>query len=335
MTSLWSSDLHLNEVSRDQYRWEILTWLEKRALELGVDFIGLGGDTCDAKDRHPASLVNRLTDFFGKSSAHWVILVGNHDYIDPNTPFFRYLDHFENVQLIYEPTVLHLPVADKKTSTLLLPASRDWETLWPPNFENQYDHIFMHGTFAGTTSETGFVLPGIPVEFFGQANFNQLYSGDIHTPGVIADFMEYIGSPYRVHFGDVYQPRVLHIGKSKTVDLFPEMKSRHVALVRGPEDLENFEEVRPNDQVKIRVRLKRAELPEWRKIRAMVLAEAEHLEWEVCGIELLEVTTTRHRPGETLSDNTRKSPEGYLRDYAEKQKWSKPIIDFGMTLLKG
>jgi DNA repair exonuclease SbcCD nuclease subunit len=337
MTCLITSDLHFNETLRDSYRWDILPWLEKKATELEVDFIFVGGDITDAKDRHSATLVNRLTDFLAKSKHHWVIIAGNHDMISPDTPFFRYLDHFKNIKLIYEPTVLHLPVGNKKTSTLLLPASRDWETLWPPNFGNKYDYIFMHGTFAGTKSESGFELPGMPVSFFSGVEFNLLYSGDIHTPGIICeqDFMEYIGAPYRVHFGDVYNPRVIHIGEKVTNDIHPPMKSRHVIVVRGPQDLEHYNEIYPGDQVKLRVRLKRAEFTEWRKIRAAVLAEAKRLEWEECGIELLELSTIRHRLGEIPTENTHKTPEDYLREYAAKQKWSKQITDFGLTLLKG
>lgn len=340
MTSLWASDLHLNELARDQYRWEILPWLERTATELKVDFIGLGGDTADAKDRHPASFVNRLTDFFADSKFEWVILSGNHDYVEPNTPFFRYLTHLPNVLWIIEPTSRMLPVDSKKRKTLLLPSTRDWATLWPPLLDNQeYDYIFMHGTFAGTMSENGFELPGMPHDLFAKTTFKHLYAGDIHTPGPIAEGMEYIGAPYRVHFGDTYEPRVVYLGESDNQDsLFPGLKSRHVVVVRGLDDLGRTEEVLSGDQVKIRVRLKRSEFPEWRKIRLEILAEAARLEWEVCGIELLELKVVRHRPGEEPQEGAtpvRKTPEEYLQDYAANQRWKKPVVDFGLTLLKG
>jgi DNA repair exonuclease SbcCD nuclease subunit len=336
LTSLWSSDLHLNEVPRDSFRWDILPWLERTALNLKVDFIGLAGDTVDTKDRHPASLVNRLTDFFAKSKNQWVILPGNHDYIDPNTPFFRYLSHFPNVSWINEPTKAVLPVDDIGRNVLLLPATKEWGRLWPKHLEQAYEYIFMHGTFAGTKSETGFELPGIPVEFFGSASFDYLYSGDIHTPGKISDGMYYIGAPYRVHFGDTYNPRVLHIGQSTTKDLVPPLKSRHVAVVRKAEDLVKFGEIEPEDQVKIRVRLKRSEFPEWRTIRSEIVAEAERLKWEICGVELLELTSVRRRvDGPQESESIRKGPEDYVRDYAKTQKLKQPVIDYGLKLLRG
>ncbi len=96
-----------------------------------------------------------------------------------------------------------------------------------------------------------------------------------------------------------------------------------------------FPEVQEGDQVKIRVRLKRSEFPEYRKIRSEILAEAEGTcGWQVCGIELLEMTTVRRRLDEPqVQDELAKTPEQYIRDYATAQKWREAEIKFGLKLL--
>lgn len=336
MTSIWSSDLHLNDVPRDSYRWEILPWLEKEATSRGVDFVGLAGDLTDAKDRHAASLVNRVADFLATSKVRWLIVTGNHDFIDPLTPFFRFLGHLPNVQWIVGPYVTQLPVDDRSCKTLLLPATRDWETEWASHLGGVYDYIFMHGTFAGTKSENGFELPGIERTFFADTTFGRLYAGDIHTPGLIEEGMEYIGAPYRVHFGDTYTPRAIYLGK-QSCNMHPPMRSRHVVVVRGPQDLEKFEEVAEGDQVKLRVRLKRSEFPDWRKIRSEIVVGAESLGWEICGIELLAMSPVRRRLQEGPQENQqlRKTPGEHLREYATAQKWKESVIEYGLSLLGG
>lgn len=337
MTSLWSSDIHLNEVPRDRYRWDILPWLDDTATELKADFIGLAGDTTDAKDRHPASLVNRLTDFFASSPNRWVVLAGNHDMISADTPFFRYLRHLDNVTFVYKPKITKLPV-DGTTlqDVLFLPATKEWQTLWQPFLEYHYDYIFMHGTFAGTQTETGFELPGIPVDYVPPDSYGRLYSGDVHSPGPIFERAEYIGAPYRTHFGDTYTPRVVFLGRDGANDIHPPLKSRHLVTVRGGLEPAEWVEVKEGDQVKLRVRLKRNEFPEWRKIKSETLRIADAQGWEVCGIELVEVKTTRRRLGDPPDTQpVKKTPEEIVRDYAALQKLKAPDLEYGLTFLKG
>src|SRR5271156_1934363 len=120
MTSLWTSDIHLDGSPKNSYRWDILDWLETTALARKVDFIGINGDLTEAKDKHPASVVNRVVEFLAKSKNQWVVNTGNHDFIDPITPFFGFLRHFANVRWIRKPTVIKLPVAGEMTPTLIL-----------------------------------------------------------------------------------------------------------------------------------------------------------------------------------------------------------------------
>src|SRR5579859_846583 len=223
MTSLWTSDIHLDGSPKNQYRFDILPWLENTALAKRVDFVGINGDLTEAKDKHPATLVNKIVEFFARSKNQWVLNTGNHDMISPDCPFFGFMNNLENVRWIRKPTSLKLPVAADYTQTLILPATKEWDTLWPPFFEGNksYPYIFVHATFDGTMTETGIRLSGIPTKLFPKKQYGRILAGDIHMPGEIADRIDYIGAPHRVYFGDTFTPRVLWISKAEIFDMYP------------------------------------------------------------------------------------------------------------------
>lgn len=345
MTALVTADVHLNDLPRDSYRWDILPWLEHEGFRLKVDIIIVVGDVTDAKDRHSAKLVNRLHDFLRKSANQWIFVTGNHDFIDPGCPFFGFLDSLDNVRWIREPIVLELPVAADYTRTLLLPASKDWEAVWPAFIKrHNYPYIFLHGTFEGTLSETGFPLPGMPIDLFDPHRFGRIYAGDIHVPGNVAPRIESIGSPHRVRFGDKYRPRVVYIDKRQIVNLYPDTLMRHTIEIRRIADLKKFTEEGPDeiiarDQVKIRVKIKRSEFPEWRNIRNDIQEAAEALGWEVAGVELLAFAAARQRldedePVGAANGSHYKSPRDYIVAHAAKHDLKGPALDVGLKLFE-
>ena len=341
MSAILTSDLHLNSRSKDAYRWQILPWLDEKAHRRSVDLIIVTGDLTDDKDRHAGSLVNRIVEFLHNSKNQWVFVSGNHDYFDPNSPFFGFLNCLENVRWITKPRIMKLAVEDDYTRCLLLPATKEWATEWPQFFEvqeNTYDYIFMHGTFEGTLSETGYALPGIPLSFFDPKRYGRIFAGDVHVPGKIGDRIESIGSPYRVRFGDTYTPRVINISdKGEQVDLHPNIPSRHVLNIRRPEDFDKFEEVCEGDQIKIRVRMKLADMIDWRNTRKEFQVAAERRGWFVHGIEPIAAPVRRRledKPEEGSRPNY-KSPEDHVRDYVGRMKLGQPDLDFGLRLLQG
>jgi 3',5'-cyclic AMP phosphodiesterase CpdA len=338
MTSLVTADIHLDDVPKNQYRWGILPWLESEGNKREVDLIFVVGDVTDAKDRHSSRTVNRLFEFLANSANQWIFVQGNHDFYDPEWPFFGFLDHLENVRWIREPKIMNLPVGKVYTKTLLLPATKEWETVWPPFLDKgKFPYVFLHGTFEGTLSETGYPLPGISKDFFDLDCVGRVYAGDVHVPGAVIPRIESLGSPHRVRFGDSYKPRVVYIGQNSIADLYPNMMMRHVVIVRNPDDLSKYPEVEPGDQVKIRVKIKRSEFPEWVKIRSTIGNAATALGWEVHGIELLELAPARRRleePG-VESDTSHKTAREYLLDFATAQNLKKSVIDTGLRLLAG
>lgn len=337
MTSLWTSDIHIDGSPKNEYRWSILPWLEKTALAKKVDFVGINGDLTEAKDKHSASVVNRVVEFFAKSKNQWLINTGNHDYFDPDCPFFGFLRNFENVRWIRKPTSIKLPVAADYTQTLILPSTKNWES-WLSFFDDgkSYPYIFVHATFNGTPTETGHVLSGVPVNFFPRQQYGRIFAGDIHMPGTVTRRIDYIGSPHRVYFGDTFEPRVLWITKKEIYDINPPGIKRYVVVIRRQSDLEKFEEIVPGDQVKIRVRLRRSDFPEWMKLRRDLASEAGKLGWDVRGIEIAELLASRQRlHGDTVEKAHTKhlTPQARLLAFAESRSFSDAETKFGLSLL--
>ena len=134
---LITTDLHLTDRSDEAYRWDIFPFLKKQATKHKTQHIFILGDLTDFKDNHSARLVNRiveevvgLTDYGGVT-----ILKGNHDYVDPKTPFFMFLDGMSVDPYGSEPVVRFVTdITKTKISNkrvLLLPHTRtpkeDWK----------------------------------------------------------------------------------------------------------------------------------------------------------------------------------------------------------------
>ena len=104
MSILLIGDTHLTDKPRDAYRFGIFEWIAKQQAKYKPEATFIMGDLCDAKDRHSAALVNRLVDELGTLNEVY-ILMGNHDYIDHNTPFFKFLSKLEGVHFVTKPCV--------------------------------------------------------------------------------------------------------------------------------------------------------------------------------------------------------------------------------------
>ena len=224
---LLASDLHLTAKRRDAYRWQVFDFLAMHierlcALHSWYDLtVVLCGDLVDAKDRHPAALVDPLVAAITRLAkfADVVLLEGNHDYIDHNEPFFGFLDRLDGVTYIKDPG----PMDIAGMNVLMLPHRRDWSTgsewrrrtpLTPKTYRadgpipDRYDYILAHQTFNGAMASNGDRMEGVPLSAMAveMTNGAPVLSGDIHVPQKIGN-VTYVGSPHPVCFGDDYEDR--------------------------------------------------------------------------------------------------------------------------------
>ena len=323
--ALVTSDLHLTDNPRDEYRWGIFLWLREIAKKKGVGALLILGDITDAKDRHSSVLVNRvveeLTSLTSAKIEVWV-LRGNHDGIDPARPYFRFLQHVPDIHFVYEPTTV--------MDTLLLPHSRDPRTDWHELEFNHYRWLLAHATVTGVQAENGQQLAGVPRDLFSSAR--AVLSGDVHVPQTIGN-ITYVGAPYPIRFGDSFAPRVILFRNEEHVeDLHYPCLRRLMVNVTGT-DLIADGEMRAGDQVKVRVHLSRAEALNWEKHRETVRWTVEESGAELHGIELIVDRQPERKANPTPVRGSASDSE-LLKEFCEREQLDTDTTEMGELLLE-
>lgn len=256
-----------------------------------------------------------------------VILTGNHDWLKAGQEYFRFLNAFPNVEFITEPT------EDRETTGPLayfLPYSKspakDWQNL---DFSH-YDYLFMHQTVSGSISSNGQIMDGDPLP---PLNAGKVYSGDIHVPQVIKG-VEYVGSPYHVHFGDEFKPRAVLIERNRNaVDLHFETIRRVTIKVAGLRELRKLK-FRSGDQVKLRVELSEAEAHDWSRIRREAAAILREAEVVIAGIELIVVKVNRRISLRESRKRQALSPADSILRFVETEELGAEALDAAMEIIE-
>jgi len=209
-----------------------------------------------------------------------VVLQGNHDYLRAGHSYFAFLDKLERMRFITQPTEA---MDDDGPSVMWLPHTKTPGTDWKDFDFSHYDLLFMHQTVTGAIASNGQAMDG---EALPPLNAVKVYSGDIHVPQVIKG-VEYIGSPYHVHFGDRFKPRAILLDrKGLPHDLHFETISRVTLKASSLRELRRVDWLKPGDHVKLRMSLAPSEKHEWSRIQREARATLEKAGVELFGIEL-------------------------------------------------
>lgn len=277
--ALFTTDLHFTDAPREAYRFQVFDFLEKRVKAYGVPYVFLLGDLTDKTDRHSSRLVNEIVPRMQALAklCQVFILRGNHDYVDPQCPYFRFLNEIEGMHYILEPTKIKLD----ETRIYLLPHTRHPEIDWKSLEINKADIAFMHQTLAGARAENGRPLEGEDVSLL--SGCKQVFSGDVHVPQQMGNII-YVGSPYHVHFGDSFVPRIIHYSAAKIINCLTTFPSRLMLNVISLNDLET-REFKKGDQCKLNVVVTAEQWPEWPRIRQSFVEKCAELGLDLCGIE--------------------------------------------------
>lgn len=328
MTWLISSDLHLTDRPRDAYRFGIFKWLSRMQRLYGITATFLLGDLTDQKDKHSSALVNALVDGMTELHPPVYVLMGNHDFIDPANPFFRFLSCVEGLHFVTEPTWV------EEHRVALIPHQPDQaafdracEIIQP-----KAKAVLCHATFDGAIAETGARLTGLRASLVSQmAPQATLIAGDIHRPQQLACGVTYVGAPYAVRFGDDYTPRVLLIKGGKEQNLYFEAPRKWALTVRDEDDILHNEDLRSGDQVRLTIELAREEAVEHAAHKQRVLAACKKVGLEVYGVELRINTSQRRERGKV---GAVKSPEEVLTAFCQAENVASNIKKVGQELLK-
>lgn len=281
MTYLVTADVHFSDKPRDEYRFGLLPWLAKQAKKYKADKVFILGDLTENKDRHSATLVKKVVEGLVVLSevTDVVILKGNHDFLDPNNPFFGFLHYIEGIEYVSEP---------REVDGVWLVPHQPNQASFDAALETECKKLMLHQTVEGAIAETGGHLGGLNVAGIAALKPVWCLSGDIHRPQQCGP-VTYVGAPYHVRFGDDFSPRVLLVGEVITEKYF--LAPRKLSLtVTSPNDILGD----PGDQVKITVVLNRQEVPDWAEIKQHALDVCREQRLEVYGLEM-KVTPGKER----------------------------------------
>lgn len=328
LPALLISDLHLTAEPSCEYRWGLFDWLNETCREEKVKTLLILGDLTDAKDNHSAELVNRIVKSINALPVERVvILAGNHDWLKAGHEFFKFLRYLPHVEFITEPTE-DAELAGK--SAYFLPYSKTPMKDWAGMDFSHYDYLFMHQTVTGSICSNGQAMEG---EELPPLNAAKVYSGDIHVPQVIGT-VEYVGSPYHVHFGDAFKPRCVLLERDgNPVDLRYESISRVTLKVGSLRELRKYA-FKAGDQVKLRVELSESEKHEWSRIRREASAVLQDAGVVVQGIELIVKKSTRRVLNDATMPGKAHRPEDSVLRFVEDEELGGDALDIALEVLE-
>lgn len=334
MSILVTSDLHLSDNARDQYRHNWMNKLPKLIRRHKVSELYILGDLTEEKDNHCAELVNQIVAHIYELAqiVPVTILRGNHDYLRPDYPFFGFVSTLENVTYVNTPMrVDHEDLGQ----IIFLPHTNDYRKDWKDIAFDPYNYIFAHSTFKGARSETGHLLEGVPLDVFPK--HCQIISGDIHLPQQI-DNLVYVGAPYTVDFGDNYEPRVLVIKDEESVYDVPCRRPQKMLVTINHDDPDGVDwvrkfKLRPQDILKVRVVMEPEAYENWPSIQKAIRAWADDEDMIVHAI-VPEVDQNVRRRTRLDRSRASKSDSQVLKGFAKWRKLDGRTIKAGLQIME-
>lgn len=328
MKWLIASDLHLTDRPRDDHRFGLFKWMAKKQKERKVDATFILGDLTDQKDKHSSKLVNRLIDEITQLQPPVYILRGNHDCVDPNNPFFKFINCIYGVQFIVTP-------AEVLEGVYMIPHQRtqaEFDEACKIIKPNGY--VMMHQTFEGAISETsGARLTGLSASPIEAMKPRAAWSGDVHKPQhqrISADLtITYVGAPFQIRFGDHFTPRVILHRNGEDENLYYSCPRKWSMTITSATDLLKDTRFKEKDQVKLTVRLEREDVVNWPKTRQEVLDSCKAMGLEVYGLDA-ETPAVVSKPTEKTIHRSNKD---VLKAYCKAESVISAYQEVGLSIL--
>ena len=325
---LVSADLHLTDRPRDAYRFGLFPWMAKQQRKHGVTATFILGDLTDKKDNHSSKLVNSIVDGLTMLAPPIYVLKGNHDFIDPENPYFRFLRCINGLKYYTNP--VHV----SSLNVTMIPHQPNQQAfdeackIIPPRAAG----VMLHACLEGAIAETGRRLSGLQGPRVSEKSAGRVtLAGDIHRPQRLANGVVYVGAPYTVRFGDDFEPRVLLVKDGKLQNLHFPCPRKWVFNIHDAHELKQTK-AKAGDQVKVRLELAREEAVEWQTQKQRVLATCKALGLEVYGVELI-VNTNSRRERITAESSPSKTARQVLTSFCKAENVASNIKQAGIELL--
>src|ERR1700733_1374581 len=286
--SLIFTDPHFASAPIDEYRFQLFPQIADLITKHNIKRWFMLGDLTNAKDNHPARLVNKIVSGLSGLArrAQGIILPGNHDGVG-DIRYFEFMREIPGIAYIDSPVLWQ---ADELQGCfidwLFLPHSRDPLVDWNVDVSNKL--VFTHITVNDVSSEMGHKLKSsIGADFFAKSRLT--FSGDIHMPQQL-DKVVYVGSPYNTRFGDQFEGGIVLFNSyepEKFERVLLDFPRRYVVDVQSVQELEQkLSELRPNSQLKVRLHFTLDNMNDWRKIQNDVIKYVrEATNFQLCGVE--------------------------------------------------
>lgn len=338
------ADLHLTIASADEYRWSIFEWMRELVEKEGITDILLCGDISDFKDEHGSEYVNKLVTSLSSLSKvvtiHW--LMGNHDMIKEESPYFEFINEIEGLKYYKEPTFFD------KERIAFLPYTKTPQLTWEPYDFSEIDLIFMHQPVIGAQSSDYYELQhGLDPKYFTNEHGEfegQVFSGDIHIPQQVGD-VTYFGAPYNIRFGDKVEGGGLIFESTgagweiEQVD-FPCLKKWH-AKIDNPSELEGYlDQVNRSsfkDQMKVTVAFSHDAYTNWKDWKSHIKKYCEEILKVAVGAITLDSKKADFESVDKASEVVKgldtSNPLTVLEAYSEKEEIDEDLIKVGVGII--
>jgi len=327
MSYLLTADTHFTDQAKDAYRFDIFKWLRQQQKLHKPEATFLLGDLTAQKDKHSSFLTNKLVEGVLSLEPPLFILKGNHDYIDPDFAFFKFLRHIEGIRFISKPTEWH--------HIGLLPHIRGQQEFDEAvrSFKDELDFLFIHQCVEGAIAETGARLSGTSTAAI-EENPPRLgvYAGDIHRPQQVG-IVTYVGAPYHVRFGDAFDPRVLLLHKNgKSENLHFDCPRKWSLTVRSADEIIGNKQLFEGDQIKVTIELASEEATEWRTYKQEVIEACRTMKLEVFGVDL-KINKAKERRRNAVKAKIQ--PRDVLSAFCTHERVPKDVREAGLIFLEG
>lgn len=329
------SDLHFDDTPNTGYRFKIFPFLLKKIQEHDVKNLIILGDILDKKDKHSSYLINQVCQELNflthTQNVDITILKGNHDYVDPDEPFLKFLGYMPKITFVRYPE--EIEIEDKLC--LFLPHSSqpevDWQTV---NFKQKYDMIFMHQDFVGAKVHEFYSMDkGLTEKHPIFSQKTSIYSGHIHIPQYLFDNrVMYIGSPYHINFGDTYNGRIVIPG---TGSIETNLNKKHKIVIYDFDKFLNTSlDVKEHDQCKFIIKLPLSKANQYEKYCDAIkdLCVKNKISIFFTELELLsEEVYEQEREEEKVIHH---SDESRIKEFGVKEKLHPDYINKALDIMK-
>jgi hypothetical protein len=328
---LLTSDWHFTDSIYDEYKWELFPYLKNLCQFESIDRIFMLGDITEKKDNHPSKLVNKLTESitFLSQTVPIIFLQGNHDAVDANIPFFKFLNTLPNVGFITEPQTLYF---GDHSDFLFIPYQKEVDNLYRIFHEKiKANYVFIHQTVSGAISQSGHVLEhGLDSNFLDHPN---IFAGDIHKPQKIGN-VQYVGSPYHVYFGDNYEGQVIILDTEycKTQVMKPGFISKFSTDLTSMEELKNMD-IKKGDQMKIKLHLRKEDYYLVSEVRTQIKEYLNDKKAFLMSFEIFPIMSDLKTDMSAIINKVKETKEQVVERFGKKETLNQEYIDFGTKLM--